>query len=62
MQELMQTIPIAHSSIHVRLAVESFDSGEECSFQHWMEVCKLVDEGDVPTEEEIADLEPAAWN
>lgn len=28
--------------------VNSYDSGEECSIQHWMELCKLLDENDVP--------------
>lgn len=66
MQDLMQTVPTAHPYVHVRLVVESFDSGEECSFQHWMEVCKLVDEGDTLTEltdtEIVAEMESAAWN
>jgi hypothetical protein len=60
----MQIAPTAHSSTHVRLVVESFDSGEECSFQHWLEVCQLVDEGDEERTdtEVIAEMEPAAWN
>ncbi|HWG19873.1 MAG TPA: hypothetical protein VG225_05020 [Terracidiphilus sp.] len=66
MQEMMQTVPIAHSHVHVRLVLESFDSAEECSFSHWLEVCRLVDEGDVPSQLSdsamIAELEPAAWN
>jgi len=66
MQATLQTVPTAHPSTHVRLVLESFDSAEECSFHHWLEVCKLVDEGDVPAEptdaEMIAELEPAAWN
>lgn len=66
MPELMQIVPIAHSSTHVRLMVESFDSGEECSLQHWLQVCQLVDEEDVGEElndtELIPELESAAWN
>jgi hypothetical protein len=60
----MQTVPTAHPSVPVRLVLESFDSGEECSFQHWMNVWKLVDD----EESENADTqlmpepEPAAWN
>ena len=26
----------------------SYDSGEEFSFYHWMEVCRLVDEAEAP--------------
>jgi hypothetical protein len=66
MPELMQTISTAHQYLQVRLELESFDSGEECSVEHWMAVCKLVDEGDDLIEltdtELIADMEPAAWN
>jgi hypothetical protein len=66
MQELIQTASTTHPTVHVRLVLESFDSGEECSFQHWMDVCRLVDEGEISGErndtEIIADLEPAAWN
>lgn len=66
MQATLQTVPTAHPNTHVRLVLESFDSAEECSFHHWLEVCELVDEGDVPggrnDTEMIPDLEPAAWN
>lgn len=30
----------------------SYDSAEECSFNHWIELCKLVDESDSPDVEE----------
>lgn len=66
MPELIQTVSAAHSFTHVRLVVESFDSGEECSLQHWLDTCRLVDEGD--QEEQLTDtevlpeFEPAAWN
>ena len=66
MQATLQTVPTAHTPTHVRLALESFDSAEECSFHHWIEVCKLVDEGDMPgglnDTEMILEEEPAAWN
>jgi hypothetical protein len=39
-------IEITHPLAHRRLVLESFDSGEECSFFHFMEVMKLVDEGE----------------
>ena len=29
-----------------RPSLDSYDSGEEFSFYHWIEVCKLVDQGD----------------
>ncbi len=38
--------------------LDSYDSGEECSLSHWMELCKLVDESDLSDCEEF--LEPAA--
>jgi hypothetical protein len=66
MPELIQTVPTAHPHVPVRLAVESFDSAEECSFQHWIEVCKLVDEederGELNDTQVLPELEPAAWN
>lgn len=30
----------------------SYDSAEECSFYHWMELCRLIDESDFPEIEE----------
>jgi hypothetical protein len=27
--------------------LNSYDSAEECSFYHWIELCRLVDESDV---------------
>lgn len=26
--------------------LDSYDSGQECSFCHWLEVCKLVDQAE----------------
>ncbi len=66
MQALIESATLARQHAHVRLVLESFDSGDECSFQHWIEVCQLVDEGDgiveVTDTEVIAELAPAAWN
>ena len=66
MPSLMQTVPTAHPSVPVRLVLESFDSGEECSFQHWMNLWKLVDEDDEESElaapQLLPEPEPAAWN
>lgn len=52
-----------------RRTLGSFDSGEEFSLYHWIAVCKLVDEGDVPLEdeglpycEEIAEALEAQWS
>lgn len=36
--------------------LDSYDSAEECSFHHWIELCKLVDEGNDPEIEELAEL------
>jgi len=64
--DLMQTVPTAHPHVPVRLVLESFDSAEECSLQHWIDVCKLVDDGEIQGEvtdtEVLPELEPAAWN
>ncbi len=64
MPSLMQTVPTAHPSAPVRLVLESFDSGEECSFQHWMNVWKLVDdeESEIAETQLLPEPEPAAWN
>lgn len=66
MQGLIETVSIDRPHSHVRLVIESFDSGEECSLEHLMDTWKLVDEGQVVLElndtEIIAELEPAAWN
>jgi hypothetical protein len=32
--------------------LRSYDSAEECSFYHWFELCKLVDESNDPEPEE----------
>jgi len=32
-----------------RPILDSYDSGEEFSFYHWTEVCKLVNAGDEPS-------------
>lgn len=65
MPGLMESVLIAPSGAHVRLVLDSFDSGEECSLEHWLEVCQLVDDADMPApldEAELVDeLEQAAW-
>jgi len=52
---------VPHSNGQPRLV--SYDSGEEFSFYHWIEVCKLVDESDTPRMDEglpcTAELEEA---
>jgi hypothetical protein len=40
---------------HVRPAVSSYGSGEEFSIYHWIEVRKLVDEGEFPLRDETPD-------
>jgi hypothetical protein len=66
MQALIESATLARQHAHVRLVLESFDSGDECSFQHWIEVCRLVDDDDeyvaITDTEVIAELAPAAWN
>jgi hypothetical protein len=66
MHALIDSATLARQHAHVRLVLESFDSADECSFQHWIEVCRLVDEddetGEILDTEVIAELAPAAWN
>ena len=45
--EPVHALPHSHKPL-----LDSYDSGEECSFYHWMEVCKLVDDADLPLAEE----------
>ncbi len=35
-----------------RPSLDSFDSSEECSLYHWIEVCRLVDEAGILTLDE----------
>ena len=53
--EMQATIESTHAAVprsHGRPILDSCDSGEEFSFYHWIEVCRLVDEGDtVPMDE-----------
>lgn len=58
MPELMPIMPNTIPHSHTRPMLVSFDSGEECSLTHWMEVCKLVDEADVPDPHEGMELTP----
>ena len=66
MQTLIESATLERQHAHVRLVLQSFDSGDECSFQHWLEVCQLVEEGDgtleVTDTAVIAELAPGAWN
>lgn len=49
---------ISHFDHSLKPFLKSYDSGEECSLFHWVEVCKLVDEcDDAPAKAEaIAEL------
>lgn len=49
MQALIETTHAAVPRSHGRPILESYDSGDEFSFHHWIEVCKLVDAGDEPS-------------
>lgn len=49
---LDSSIAVASS---VRPALNSYDSGDECSFYHWIELCKLVDDSENPEVEEPAE-------
>ncbi len=51
MQSVLEPTPASFLQAH-RPILDSYDSGEECSFFHWIEVCKLVDSGDTLTLEE----------
>jgi hypothetical protein len=63
MQELIHIVPAPESHVHVRLVLESFDCGDECSFEHWAEVHKLIEESDGLSDTELQILEePANWN
>lgn len=39
-----------------RPILNSYDSGEECSLTHWIELCQLLDESDEPEVEEPVEL------
>lgn len=47
MQHSMHTAPGTKSFLPTHPYLISFDCGEECSLQHWLEVCRLVDEVEV---------------
>ena len=67
-----------HSTVrlsHCDLTLDSYDSGEEFSLHHWIEVCRLVDDDDVflndegtphveevgqDAQEPLSEVEPAA--
>ena len=67
-------IEITHPLARRRPVLESYDSGEECSFYHFIEVMKLVEEGEASSpqdeleysreleealEETMSEVEPA---
>ena len=55
MQAIIETTHAAVPRSHGRPILDSYDSGEEFSFYHWIEVCRLVAEGDiVPMDEGLA--------
>ena len=64
MQELIHIVPALDSHVHVRLVLESFDSGQECSFEHWAELHRLINEDETSTDTEfqMTNQEPATWN
>jgi hypothetical protein len=40
---------------HEKPILDSYDSAEECSLYHWMELCKLVDQDEDAELEEIVE-------
>jgi len=48
MQEFIQEISTSLLHAQIRPCLTSYDSGEEFSFYHWLEVCQLIDEADLP--------------
>jgi hypothetical protein len=36
--------------------LDSYDSAEECSFHHWIQLCKMVDQSEISEEEESLEL------
>lgn len=46
---LEQNVPV---SLPDKPILDSYDSAEECSFHHWIELCRLVDESDSQDVEE----------
>jgi hypothetical protein len=49
--ELPRAVPPSEKPI-----LDSYDSAEECSFYHWIELCKLVDESDGLEIEELVEV------
>ena len=52
MQALLDAAHAAVQRTVDKCTLSSYDSGEEFSIYHWVEVCRLVDEDDVPLEDE----------
>lgn len=57
MESVLQVTRTALHYSH-RPILDSYDSGEECSFYHWIEVCKLVDDTDNASADEEAMYSP----
>ncbi len=52
---MQAVLDASHAAVHFahdKGTLGSYDSGEEFSIYHWIEVCRLVDECDVPLEAE----------
>ena len=52
MQTVFASTYAANLRPHDRPRLDSYDSGEEFSMDHWIEVCKAVDEPDTPLSNE----------
>lgn len=58
MPALLEPTHAAVPRSHGRSRLDSYDSGEEFSFFHWIEICRLVDEADVSLENKgLPDIE-----
>ena len=53
MQAFIEPSHAAVPRSHGRPILDSYDCGEEFSFYHWIEVCKLVDEGDEASTDKV---------
>lgn len=53
MQSVLEQAPAARPYSHKPI-LDSYDSGEECSFYHWTQVCKLVDDAEIFSADEKA--------
>ena len=60
MQALPEPTRTAFQRSNARPRLDSCDSGEEFSFLHWIQVCRLVDESGL--EETLSKVESPATN